>query len=240
MTDSERPYLRETLESVRSQTVPCKVILVVLDSNEWIDGLLKEFPEVKLIRRGPGWAGAARNDGVLAATTEFVAFLDGDDVWRPRKTEQQAAFLCQSKQEFVAVDHILITQQGDQFAYALARYLPMPSSWMVRRETMLREPFDPTVGFGLEDAEWWLRTWYSVNKCRLPRALIGYRVRGQSASSLTPSKRRKLSFAKWSALPAVRPFLLMSTYFIHMLTRRSGYLVAKGWKIPPKPLSAKI
>jgi glycosyltransferase involved in cell wall biosynthesis len=232
MTDAERPFLRETLKSVRDQTVPCKTIVVVLETNTWIDSLTGEFPDLQVVLRPPGWAGAARNSGVAAAATEFVAFLDGDDVWLPAKTERQLALLRAGRRDFVAVDHMLMTEEGKVFAYALARHLPMPSSWMVRRETMLRYPFDPKVAHGLEDGAWWLATWGTVRKSRLPEPLIKYRVRNQSTSIAAPSKRRKLALSKLSALPTARPLLLTATYALHQLSRRSDYVAAKGWQVP--------
>jgi glycosyltransferase involved in cell wall biosynthesis len=101
MTDAERPFLSETLQSVRNQTVPCEIIVVVLESNSWIDEVAEGFPGLRILRRPPGWPGAARNSGVEAATTEFVAFLDGDDVWLPKKTEKQVAFLKSGHRDFV-------------------------------------------------------------------------------------------------------------------------------------------
>ena len=93
MSDAERPFLIETLQSVRNQTVLCETIVVVLESNAWIDEVSEALPGLRVVRRPPGWAGAACNSGVEAATTEFVAFLDGDDVWLPTKTEKQVALM---------------------------------------------------------------------------------------------------------------------------------------------------
>ena len=160
-----------------------------------------------------------------------MAFLDGDDAWLPKKTERQTAFLRSGCQDFVGVDHMLMTEEGEVFAYALARHLPMPSSWMVRRETMMRYPFDPDVSVGA-DGVWWLTTWKTVRKYRIPEPLIRYRVRIQSRSTATPSKRRKLAFAKLSTLPTARPLLLAGTYALHQLNRRGSYVAAKGWHIP--------
>ncbi len=192
MTDAERPFLTETLQSVRNQTVPCETIVVVLESNPWIDEVAEALPGVRVVRRPPGWPGAARNTGVEAATTEFVAFLDGDDVWLPTKTEKQVAFLKSGHRDFSsAVDHMLMREEGHVYAYALALHLPMPSTWMVRRDTIISHPFDPDVPAGEEDGAWWLSTWNSVRKYRLPEPLIRYRVRGLSLSTASPSKRRK-------------------------------------------------
>ena len=232
MTDAERPFLRETLQSVRDQTVPCETIVVVLESNTWVDDLVNKFPGVRVLRRPRGWEGAARNSGIASAATEFVAFLDGDDVWLPTKTQRQLAFLHTGCRDFVGVDHMLMTEDGKIFAYALAHHLPMPSSWMVRRDTILRYPFDPDVPVGV-DGVWWLATWNSVRKFRLPVPLINYRVRNQSLSAASASKRRKLALSKLSSLPMGRPLLLATTYVLHGVGRRSNYVPAKGWQIPP-------
>jgi glycosyltransferase involved in cell wall biosynthesis len=230
MTDAERPFLQETLQSVQNQTLPCEMIVIVLESNTWIDDLAAEFPHLQVMRRPLAWLGAVRNTGIAAVKTEFVAFLDGDDVWLPTKTKRQVDFLRDGRRDFVAVDHILMTEEGKPFAYGLARYLPMPSSWMVRRETMLRFSFDPNAATN-EDGLWWLSTWSTVRKFRLPEPLIRYRVRSQSLSTTTPSKRRKLAISKLSGLPMARPLLLAATYGLNRLYRRPDYVPAKNWQV---------
>jgi glycosyltransferase involved in cell wall biosynthesis len=237
MTDAERPFLGETLQSVRDQTEPCETIVVVSESNSWIEEITEGLPGVRIVRRPLGWPGAARNSGVEVATTEFVAFLDGDDVWLPKKTERQVAFLKSGHHDFVAVDHLLMTEEGQVYAYALARHLPMPSTWMVRRDTIMRHPFDPNVGDG-EDGAWWLSTWHSIRKYRLPEPLIRYRVRGLSLSTTTPSKRRKLAFARLSSMPMTRWPLLAATYMLHWLNRRPYYVPVKSWDVPSPPRTA--
>ena len=231
MTNVERPFLRETLQSVQNQTSPCEAIVIALESNTWIDDIAAEFPHLRVMRRPLGWEGAARHTGIAAAKTEFVAFLDGDDIWLPDKTKKQVDFLRDGHRDFVGVDHILVTEEGKPFAYALARHLPMPSAWMVRRETMLRYPLDPNLSVGA-DGLWWRSTWSTVRKFRLPEPLIKYRVRRQSLSNATPSKRRKLALSKLSDLPMARPLLLTATYALHQLCRRRDYVPAKDWQVP--------
>ena len=57
--------------------------------------------------------------------------------------------------DLVGVDDLLMTEQGQVFAYALARNIPMPSSWLVRRKSMLCDSFDPDLPMN-EDGAWWL------------------------------------------------------------------------------------
>jgi len=226
MTDAERPFLREALQSVREQTLPCEAIVIALESNTWIDDIVAEFPDVRVIRRPPGWEGAARHTGIDAARTEFVAFLDSDDVWLPAKTKKQVDALRESGGDLVGVDHILMTEEGKPFAYGLARYEAMPSAWMVRRETMLHYPLDPDVAMSV-DWQWWVSTWHTVRKIRLPEPLIRYRVRRQSLSTPIARKRLKLALANLSGLPIVRPFLLAATYALYRLYRSPVYTTPK-------------
>lgn len=227
MTDAERPFIREALQSVQDQTMPCEeTIVVVLESNTWIDDIVADFPHTKVMRRPPGWEGAARHTGVDAARTEFVAFLDGDDVWLPAKTSRQVEFLRRGYWDLVGADYIMTTEDGKPFAYGLCRYQAPPSAWMVRRETMLRYPLDPDLSLYV-DWSWWVNTRHTVSKFRLAEQLMKYRVRRQSLSSPVPDKRRKLALSQLSGIPTARPLVLAATYALYRLHRRRHYLAPK-------------
>jgi glycosyltransferase involved in cell wall biosynthesis len=227
MTDAERPFIREALQSVRDQTLPCEeTIVVVLESNTWIDDIVADFPHIKVMRRPPGWEGASRHTAIDAARTEFVAFLDGDDVWLPTKTSKQVELLRHGRGDLVGADYIMTTEEGKPFAYGLCRYQAPPSTWMVRRETMVRYPLDPNLPLYV-DWSWWVNTRHTVRKCRLPEQLMKYRVRRQSLSSPVPDKRRKLALSNLSSIPTARPLILATTYALYRLNRRGHYLAPK-------------
>jgi glycosyltransferase involved in cell wall biosynthesis len=71
-------------------------VLVVDDgSTDDLAGALRRFgPQVRCIRheRNAG-AAAARNTGITAAKSDYLAFLDSDDVWLPNKLARQIAFM---------------------------------------------------------------------------------------------------------------------------------------------------
>lgn len=84
------------VESILAQTEPVKEILIVDDgSTDDLEGALRPFANaVSLIRHTTNQgASAARNTGMAAATGEYIAFLDSDDVWKPGKLQQQMAFM---------------------------------------------------------------------------------------------------------------------------------------------------
>jgi hypothetical protein len=155
-----------------------------------------------------------------------VAFLDGDDVWLPTKTSKQVEFLRHGRGDLVGADYIMTTEEGKPFAYGLCRYQAPPSTWMVRRETMVRYPLDPKLSVG-GDWSWWVNTRHTVRKFRLAEPLMKYRVRGQSLSSPVPDKRRKLALSNLSSIPTARPLILAATYALYRINRRSHYLAPR-------------
>lgn len=92
--------IRRTLGSVLSQTAcPTEVILIDDASSDTTGQILREMADaypgwIKLLRfqRNQGVA-SARNAGWDCATQPYIAFLDADDVWHPRKLELQLAYM---------------------------------------------------------------------------------------------------------------------------------------------------
>jgi len=93
-TFNRERFLGGAIESVLSQTFR-DFELLVLD-NASSDGTAavvrrRTGSQIRYIRHAPLTIAAARNLGVREARGEFVAFLDDDDEWLPRKLEQQVA-----------------------------------------------------------------------------------------------------------------------------------------------------
>src|ERR1035437_9648809 len=84
-------FIAATLESVLSQSLPADEILVVDDgSTDNTVAIAAWFPPpVRVLSIPNSKAGAARNFGVSQAQTEWVAFLDADDLWEENKLERQ-------------------------------------------------------------------------------------------------------------------------------------------------------
>ena len=85
-----------TVESALAQTVQDFEIIVVDDgSGDMTLDVARSIadPRVRVLSQANGGAAAARNTGVTAATGEYVALLDADDLWLPHKLERQLAML---------------------------------------------------------------------------------------------------------------------------------------------------
>ncbi|WP_456416324.1 glycosyltransferase family 2 protein [Thiolapillus sp.] len=84
-------YIQEAIQSVLNQTFSNLEIVVVDDgSTDNSIQLIQEFgSQVNLVQQENQHLSAARNTGIKAARGKWVAFLDADDVWHPRKLEFQ-------------------------------------------------------------------------------------------------------------------------------------------------------
>lgn len=90
--DGER-HLGEAIESVLAQTRPVDELIVVdHDSSDRSAAIARGFGGiVRVVEDTRPGIGHARNTAVSEASGDYLAFLDHDDLWEPRKTELQLA-----------------------------------------------------------------------------------------------------------------------------------------------------
>jgi hypothetical protein len=87
-------YLLECLRSVAEQRrVPEEVIVVDDGSNDGTREAIAAIKGVKLVVQMNAGPGAARNRGAAAASSEYIAFLDSDDIWFPWSLEAMMALI---------------------------------------------------------------------------------------------------------------------------------------------------
>jgi len=130
------------VESVLRQTEPVAEIILVDDcSNDGTDAVLHEIVRcagdgrvrVLALARNAGPA-TARNTGWNAATGEYIAFLDADDAWHPRKIELQHRFMVEHA-EFALSGHAHRWLRGGNDA---PQGEPAPGDRAVTRGALLR------------------------------------------------------------------------------------------------------
>jgi glycosyltransferase involved in cell wall biosynthesis len=199
--------LRRAVDSVLRQT-HTRLELVAVDdcSNDGSWATLLAYartdPRVRPIRLARnGGVAAARNAALDAAAGRYVAFLDSDDGWHPRKLELQLAAMRASGAQVSYTGFQRVTADGRLLSYVE----PPPS---VTHADMLKSNhignltglYDRTLGdarflrMGHEDYVFWLdrvRRAGRAIRVDYDEPLAWYLVRGGSVSS------NKLSAARW-------------------------------------------
>lgn len=89
-------YIGATIESVLKQTYKNFELLIVDDgSTDRSVEVCQQFTDsrIKIIRQANRGLAGARNTGIRHAQGEYLAFLDGDDLWMPEKLEKHIQHL---------------------------------------------------------------------------------------------------------------------------------------------------
>lgn len=167
--------LERALQSVFRQSMPCSEVIVVDDGSTddtpaILSQLQRAYPVLRVLRQQNSGPAAARNLAIMAATYEYLAFLDSDDHWRKKKLEKQFAALAGSG---FLVSHtyekwlrcgkhlnqkkIHIPRHGDIFDHCLRLCAVGMSTVMAHREFFSRVGlFDEKLRC-CEDYDLWLR-----------------------------------------------------------------------------------
>ena len=111
-------YIEETINSILNQTFSNFEILVVddlsTDNTECILEKLrkkdKRIKYFKLLKKGG--ATGARNKALREAKGKYIAFLDGDDLWKPEKLEKQVKFMEDNNIYFSYTDYEYIDEKS--------------------------------------------------------------------------------------------------------------------------------
>jgi len=150
-------FIEEAIESVLSQTVTDLQILVVDDgsTDDTPDVLARiRDPRLEIVRTSNQGVSAARNQGLSRAKGDFIAFLDADDRWTPRKLERQLQVMgAEPDMAAVFTNFVRFDERGvypeDQFTFfpelATVRTRSTLDGWGQR---ILGDAFCTLVAFG--------------------------------------------------------------------------------------------
>jgi glycosyltransferase involved in cell wall biosynthesis len=108
-------YIRESIDSVLTQTFKNYEIIVVDDGSTDSTGIIiqQSYPSVRYIFQKNGGPAKARNVGIKEARGEYIAFLDADDVWMPTKLEKQIHYFNQHPEiSFVFTENSMFDEKG--------------------------------------------------------------------------------------------------------------------------------
>ena len=92
------PFIATAVASALAQTYPRFELIVVDDgSTDSTMAELEKFDDdrLRIVRQKNRGSSAARNTGIALGRGEYIAFLDGDDIWLPAKLQKHVALLAQ-------------------------------------------------------------------------------------------------------------------------------------------------
>lgn len=203
------PYLAQTLQCVVDQTHKALEIIIVDDgSTDETASICRRFaaadPRIKVLSTENRGVAAARNIGIASSTSDYIAFLDADDLWHPTYVERMLSALHPLPEAWGAVYalHRFIDTEGyctksgssvNARDCILARHLVFRfvgngSGFMVRRAVVDKiGGYDPRyarqgIG-GCEDFDFELRTAEHFKIETVPLGLVGYRLHAEAMSA---------------------------------------------------------
>ncbi len=143
-------YLQRCLDSVYAQTAPASEIIVIDDgSTDNTAGILQsQGSAIRVISQKNQGRSAARNAGIKAAQSDYIAFLDADDEYLPGhleqlitaagKTDADIVYDCIGDPYFKALDRLPVKPEKSSSIRHVANYQLWIINAMVRRALIQR------------------------------------------------------------------------------------------------------
>jgi glycosyltransferase involved in cell wall biosynthesis len=195
-------FVADAISSVLVQAHPVAECIVVDDgSTDGTADVVRRFgAPVRLIQQANAGVAAARNRGAEAASGRYVAFLDADDAWTPRKIERQLAAAARLPAPGLVLCELELFEEATGATLGRSAMQPGPETLheMVLFEgaetvscsstaLLERALFHAMGGFDAElsqSADWdfLARALLRAPVASVPEALVRYRVHGANMS----------------------------------------------------------
>jgi glycosyltransferase involved in cell wall biosynthesis len=195
-------YISLAIDSVLAQTFKDYEIIIIDDgSTDNTQNELKKYSmmnNIKIIRQSNQGPSAARNCGIKMSSGKFIAFLDADDIWLPKKLEMQITFLRNNPLVHLVYCNAYIFKENftwgkTHFNFShpasgkvlnqlfLLNFIPLLT--VVIRRSILNTVglFDETV-IASEDYDLWLRICQTTTIAFINEPLAKYRVSSGQAT----------------------------------------------------------
>ena len=196
-TYNNEKFIVETIESVLNQTYKDYEIIVVDDGS--VDGthdaLLPYMQKIRYHYKENGGIASAKNTGIRLSQTEFIAFLDHDDLWVPDKLKLQMECFNGNPQVGLVYAKYTSFRDGKElrtkpekgysgwiFKELLSKSFIQTSTVMVKKECLdAVGPYDESFSLG-DEYDMFLRISKKFQCGFIDKGLTKYRVHDANAS----------------------------------------------------------
>lgn len=202
-------FIAETISSVLKQTYEHWEMIIVDDAStdnsiKIINAYLEKDSRIQLhqLSKNVG-AGVARNKAIELSKGSFIAFLDSDDLWLPKKLEEQISFMNRNKYNFTHTSYEEINENGvktnkiinckKKINYAQMLYCnKIGCLTAVYNKDVLGKVYMPNIRKRQDYALWLQLLKKEEFVYGIPKNLASYRVRSNSISN------NKIEMLQWN------------------------------------------
>lgn len=200
-TYNEDKYIAGAIKSAYNQTIDKNKyeILVVDDggvdnTDKIVEDLKREGLKFRYLKKKNGGTASARNFGVKNSQSEFIAFLDGDDTYMPKKLEASMEYMLMGDNIGIVYSDY-IEKYPDKMKLRLKQNFTVDAlfkSCIISTNSVIRRSaydfvggFDETFKY-VEDYDFWCRIAMSgFFALRVPEPLFYYNCRQDSKTNST-------------------------------------------------------
>lgn len=138
-------FIAETIKSVQNQTHENWELLIVDDcSKDNTREIVKNVSDKRVIlikQAENGGAAKTRNSGIMQAKGQYLAFIDSDDFWQPKKLEKQIEFMEEKDSAFSFTGY----EFGDENAKPNGKIVEVPETISYKQALKNTTIFTSTV-----------------------------------------------------------------------------------------------
>ncbi|WP_203226856.1 glycosyltransferase family 2 protein [Confluentibacter flavum] len=242
-------YISEAINSVINQTHINWELWLIDDAStdktlEIVQSFLNVHTNIYLIKNDTNLGAAiTRNKGIEAAKGDYIAFLDGDDVWKPEKLEKQLAFMEANYCDVCFSSYNLINEKGELLnktikALPTLTYKKLLKSNYVGNLTGIynAKTLGKITSYNLRKRQDWLLWLTAIKKSGKPaksiqESLAYYRVREASMSS---NKFNLIKYNYWVYRKGLGFSTIKSMYYMFLFLFEHFFIKSKQTVITNK------
>ena len=125
----KREFIKETLNSIINQSYKDFEVIIIYDDEsaedlDFIENLIVNDDRIKLIVNNKNLGvGPSRNIGINNSIGSYLAFIDGDDLWKDDKLIKQISFMEENNYLISHTSYEIINTEGKKLSYRIAEDL---------------------------------------------------------------------------------------------------------------------